>query len=149
MITKGQRVHLMAELWPDAAEALGCGKDDRERRIDVLSEALGRRIESANDINGNKEFDKVKAALLAISQPANLKAQLRQTDQEAIRLRFSIQRHVEAYWRAIATDKFSHANLDDLSVDQLTQLRNTLHARASGAKRREKAAAVAEGNRPF
>src|SRR5690349_1327011 len=79
----------------------------------------------------NADFDKVLAQFRSISRPADVSAQLQQIDQPRRRLLWKIRHMADTpYWQQIAQDKFGHANLDDLSTEQLTQLRNTLAARA-------------------
>ena len=88
----------------------------------------------------NADFDLVLAEFRALSQPANLAAQLRQQDMPRIRLLYSI-RHLasEAYWRAIAEDKFGTADETRLDLVQLAQLRITLVARSRSRSRRQAA----------
>ena len=88
----------------------------------------------------NADFDKVLAQFRAHSQPDNVAAQLRQLDQPKVRLRHKIMSFDQAYWQAIARDKFGHADLEELDLDQLTQLRNTLAARETSRRRKETAA---------
>lgn len=85
-MTKRQRITLMADLWPGACRVNGWKVSDRAKRIEILSQILGRNIESANEINNSTDFDAVIAGLKSWSQPANLKAQLRQIHQPRIRL---------------------------------------------------------------
>ncbi len=58
----------MAELWPNAAAALGWSPNDREKRLDTLSAALNRSLNSANDITTNDDFSRVKNHLLALAK---------------------------------------------------------------------------------
>lgn len=129
----------MAELWPAACLARGWDVADRERRLDVLSQAVGRDLQSANELNTTRDYDAVKGALLALSDDANLKAQVRQLCQPLIRLRWAI-RHAAplAYWSHIARSRFGTDDLDQLDETQLTQLRNTLSARANAHRRQPK-----------
>ena len=146
-MTAKQRIHLMAELWPDAAAALGCSKDDRERRLEELSKALGRPIESANDIDHLKEFDAVKAHMLSISQGTNVAAQMRIANMPKTRLIHKCRSlHPEAYIITLARDRFGTEDWTGLANWQLTQLRNTLSARARG-RRREQPATVNEAEK--
>lgn len=62
-MTKPQRITLMAEWWPNACAAQGWDVKDRERRLEVLSEAVGRELESANDLDSRGDVDKVKSHL--------------------------------------------------------------------------------------
>ena len=62
-MTTSQRIFLMADLWPAACRAQGWNEQDRELRLNVLTEAVGRPLASANDIDAKGEFDAVKAHL--------------------------------------------------------------------------------------
>ena len=89
----------------------------------------------------NEDFDLVLGQFRAWSRPADVGAQLRQMDQPRIRLKYAINRlaPAAAYWAAIARDRFGTADLDALSLEQLTQLRNTLADRRRAHNRRERA----------
>ncbi|MCX6922705.1 MAG: hypothetical protein NT154_05745 [Verrucomicrobia bacterium] len=90
----------------------------------------------------NEDFDLVLAEFRALSQPANLAAQLRQQDQPRRRLLYTICRLApEPYWRSIARDKFGTTDLDRLDLVQLRQLLITLAARSRSRQRRQAAAA--------
>lgn len=66
-MTKKQRVHLMADLWPGACRAQGWDKNDRALRVRVLSDAAGRQLSSSSDLNGTDDFDRVKRHLLTLA----------------------------------------------------------------------------------
>lgn len=137
-MTPKQRIHLMAELWPAAAAALGCPANVRERRIEEIGRALGRPVVSASEIKTNRDFDLVKGHLLALAQPANLNAQVRQENMPRTRLIVGIRKRAsEAYIAAICRDKFGTGAWEDLSEPQLEQLRDTLAARAQARNKRE------------
>jgi hypothetical protein len=84
-MTTAQRFHLIIDnpkrnhvcLWTQACRAMGWDKDDRELRLRVFCEALGRPIKSSSEIDHLKDFDAVKQHLLALGQPANLNAQVK------------------------------------------------------------------------
>ena len=93
----------------------------------------------------NAEFDKVLAEFRAVSDPANLGAQLRQQRQPKTRLLWKIEHEqraclaiyvedAESYIMALARDKFRADALRHLTVAQLEHLRSTL-ARAIGRLR--------------
>ena len=89
----------------------------------------------------NEDFDRVLAEFRAVSQPDNLAAQLRQQDMPRRRLIYTIMRMApEAYWRAIAQDKFGTADESRLDLAQLKQLRITLAARSRSKAGRQAAA---------
>jgi hypothetical protein len=62
-MTKGQRITLMAEWWPNACQAQDWNPNDRDLRLRVLSEAVKRPLASANDLNTREDIDAVKAHL--------------------------------------------------------------------------------------
>ena len=62
-----QRNYLMIDLWPMACRTQHWKVSDRELRLRVLGEAIGRPIKSANDLNGTNDFDRVKAHLKALA----------------------------------------------------------------------------------
>jgi hypothetical protein len=109
-------------------------------RHDLHVKALG--LDKSHLDFTNADFDRVLAEFRAISQPDNLAAQLRQQAMPRWRLLYSIRRlAAEPYWRAIAQDKFGTADETRLDLDQLTQLRITLAARARARSHRQAAAA--------
>lgn len=89
----------------------------------------------------NEDFDRVLGEFRAASRPADLVAQMRQLNQPRIRLEHAINALAPAaeYWAKIARDKFGTDDLDDLSLEQLMQLRNTLADRRRASQRRERA----------
>lgn len=140
-MTKGQRIHLMSELWPPAARALGCALDDRERRLEEISKALKRPVESAIQIGGNDEFDEVKKHLLKLAQPDNLNAQVEMENMPRTRLLMGIRERRDAYgwprFQTLITERFGTADWESLPDWQLVQLRNTLAARLSKSKKQQ------------
>lgn len=87
-MTTAQRFHLIIDnprtkhvcLWTQACRVMGWDKDDREKRLEVFSEALGRAISTSSEIGNVDDFTKVKTHLLALARPADLNAQLRQAN---------------------------------------------------------------------
>ena len=66
---------------------------------------------------------------------------MRQLNQPRIRLKYAVNALAPAaeYWAEIARDRFGTDDLDALSIEQLTQLRNTLAARGRARQRRDRA----------
>lgn len=109
----------------------------------------------------NADLDKVLATFRAISDPANVQAQLRQIDQPRTRLLYAIDRLGSqlaglaapvcsppgAYAQAICKDRFGTTDLDSLTDAQLTQLRNTLADRLVINHDRRKKKAKTPGTR--
>ena len=94
----------------------------------------------------NEDFDLVLAEFRSHSRPADLVAQLQQLNQPRIRLKYAIRALAPAaeYWSRIARDRFGTDDLDALTVEQLTQLRNTLADRRRAARRRQAAGCVTD-----
>lgn len=132
-MTPNQRIHLMAELWPAAAAALGCSPNDRERRLEEISRALGRVVDSASDIKTNADFDKVKGRMLALSRPADVNAQVRQENMPRTRLLVGICERRAAYgegsFATLLSERFGTKDWEGLPDWQLVQLRDTLESR--------------------
>ncbi len=154
-MTSVQRRKFFGTYWPDICQARGWDADDREFCLTVVSGWLGRRIESRGEINHLKDFDEVKAQWLAAIDPANMRAQVNQSEQPRRRLIWRITHMAPPnYTAAIARDKFGTEVLDELSDSQLTMLRNTLAARSNALRRRasqpaQREAEVAAENIPF
>jgi hypothetical protein len=136
----------------------------RPDRHTLYTAALGQD-KSLRDFT-NADLDKVLAGFRALSDPANVQAQLRQLAQPKTRLLYSINRlsaqfvrrqpgdpgssefvkisdnscHAPSgYALAIALDRFGTTDLEQLSEAQLEQLRNTLADRLAITKRKRKA----------
>lgn len=67
MISKNQRIHLMADCWNPACKAQGWKASNREFRLQKFSELLGRPLKSSDDIEPIKEFGQLKAKLLRLA----------------------------------------------------------------------------------
>lgn len=142
-MTSRQRIKLMAEWWPDACTSQGWNKNDREKRIEILSQALGREITSANEIETNEDVDAVKAHLLALARPADLTAQLDQANMPRTRAIHAILGFgfSEQYIAAISEDRYGTQDWRSLDLSLLTgrgQLRDMLSNRARANKARAK-----------
>ena len=96
----------------------------------------------------NEDFDRVLAEFRAHSRPADVSAQLRQLAMPRVRLKYAINSLAPAaeYWAKIAHDRFGTEDLDALSIEQLTQLRNTLAARGRAQRRRDRAGGVTKAD---
>lgn len=112
-----------------------------ELRKTIHEHAFGRPV-SAKEIDHLTMFDTFKAECLALSRPDDMEAQLRQVNQPLIRLRHACRRLAdEPYIDALVRSaRFKKRSLDDddWTEEQLTELRNTLAARASAHQRKEK-----------
>jgi len=149
LLTKAQQRRFWAG-WQAACKAQGWTKAnswtglqiDNERH--ALLEKCG--FDSLTKVDPLAGFDRVLAELRSVSQPANLDAQLRQAKMPRTRLLYaiaSLDKQISGgarspsapdyapspYVAAIMKDRFNTVELDRLSLEQLTQLRNTLAAR--------------------
>jgi len=108
-------------------------------QIDAERKALLQRagFTSLTQVDHTKGFDKVLAELALLSRPDSLAPQLRAQDQPRIRLTWKIKHSLQEYglsteyWQTIARDRWGTTDLDQLTLDQLEQLRNTLASRAA------------------
>lgn len=130
-MTDSQRVHLMAELWPRACRCQGWDAKDRALRLRVLSEAVGREIQSASELGSTVDYDAVKSHLGMLQD--NLSATIETDHPEqgrARRLRAVIRRQLgdlrqfhpdpPALLAKLVMDKFgSGYELDDLTADPI------------------------------
>lgn len=102
-------------------------------RHDLHAAALG--VDKSSKRFTNADLDKVLAEFRAVSDPANLDAQLARHDQPKRRLIWRCRQLApEAYVARVCRDRFATEDLTLLDVGQLTQLRNTLKARANKNK---------------
>jgi hypothetical protein len=132
-MTDSQRIYLMADLWPRACKTQRWNKGDRALRLRVFSEALGRGLTSASEINATSDFDHIKAHLLMLAD--NVQGTI-ETDHPEIgdrrRLLWKYQHvqrpclgvyveDVDAYVRQILRERFKLfegiSTVEDLSPD--------------------------------
>jgi hypothetical protein len=90
-MTKKQNAKFFGEYWPQVCELKGWRPDDREQRLEFISIAIGLMIGSASEVDHLKDYDRLKAECLALLEPTNLSAQLRQLRQDQNRLVRKIQ----------------------------------------------------------
>jgi len=129
----------MADWWPRACETQGWRTDDREKRLEVLSEAVGRQLQSANDLDNSADIDQVKAHLGMLADDVERTVEVQNEDPGyRRRLLWLITKHSHplgglVYACALARDKFhitaGLSTIEDLTTDQLHQLMITLNAR--------------------
>jgi hypothetical protein len=133
----------------NAVQNVTSAEERESMRKLIHDRAFGRAV-SAKDIDHLKMFDAFKGACLAMIQPANWEAQLHQVDQPLIRLRHACRQLAdEPYIQALVQGpRFKKQSLDDLDERELTDLRNTLAARASARRRKQEPLAAAT-NEPF
>jgi hypothetical protein len=133
-MTKSQRITLMAEWWPAACAAQGW-TDTREKRLEVLSAAVGRSLQTANDLDSTGDIDRVKAHLARLADKLGpmLKHETPGEDR-AVRLRFAIGEQLrclgvyhpapEAYLAVILRDKFGVSDLGSLDAAPVVDWRS-------------------------
>ena len=131
-MTTSQRIWLMKSgsgLWANAARAQGWKEDDRDLRLNVLSEALRRPISGSGQINEREDFDAVKAHLQMLA--ASVKGTLETLDPSlslARRLRHKVITQVrclnlytdgEALARELIRDKFHRGEIDLAAFNEM------------------------------
>jgi hypothetical protein len=143
-MTTKQRIAILADWWPRACSVQHWRRDDRPKRLSVISEAVGRQIGSLNELDNAADIDKVKAHLGALAEELDSAIELTPAGEDygyRRRLLWLIRKHgmalspsaPESYVFALAHDKFHLTHglsvLEDLTTDQLHQLMITLNAR--------------------
>ncbi len=148
-MTKGQRITLMADWWPKACAAQHWNTNDRELRLQILSQAVHRELSSASDLNNTTDIDAVKAHLFALFHAADLDTQVDIANQPRTRLIYAIEHSTfhPNYIVAISRNRFGTDDWQSLPDAQLVQLRNTLTNRAR-AQRARASVPVAAGILP-
>lgn len=147
-MTSKQRIKFFAELWPDACHGQGWQEEDRDLRLRVVSEAIGREVESVNDVNRTNEFDLLKARLLTLAD--SLAGAIEDGDGEPGRRRRYLWlirnklRPPQAYLSKILRDRFKVDSAEELGASELHQLVATLTARTNKLRRRSAQPEAAE-----
>ncbi len=90
-MTPKQNAVFFGQYWPQVCDVKGWAVDDREQRLEFVSLAIGRMISSTAEVDHLKDYDRLKAECLAVIDPTNLSAQLRQLRQPQNRLIRKIQ----------------------------------------------------------
>lgn len=156
-MTTKQRQSILLHRWPAACSAQHWNKNDRTLRLAVISKAVGRQVESMNDLNNASDIDAVFAYLgylcgnvgltvetlpsRTITVPAGPGHTVQKKDTPGLRrtLLWRIEQLGKnlggmPYVLALARDRFHIVSglntIDMLPTEQLDQLRNTLVARA-------------------
>ncbi len=84
-ITDKQRIAFITD-WSKICALRKWDKNFKPIRLQFISESIGRRVESMNEVGYLKEYDKLKAACQAILNPSSVGAQLRQQRMPRTRL---------------------------------------------------------------
>jgi len=155
LLTRAQQSRFWRE-WSVACHVQGWTKANgwTDYQIDNERHSMLERagFDSLTKVDHLEGFDRVLSELAALSKPADLDAQVRQQQMPRIRAlhaireldsKLSISRSFPSpYLQAILRDKFGHADLDRLNLDELIMVRNTLAARSNS--RRHKPALAAD-----
>lgn len=136
-LTKAQLTLFFRE-WKSACIAQGWTRDNgwtaeqiNQERYNLIREATGH--DSLTAVDRNKDFTALLESMAVLKSDLN---RLQHAEQNPRRqLIWRIRRSPEAYWQSICHDRFGTTDLDSLSDDQLTQLRNTLADRSVGQHR--------------
>ena len=132
-MTDKQQRWFNTKLWPDACRAQRWSPSDREHKLYVIGEILGRTITTTKDIGWGEEFDKVKSELELLANPDSFDTAMLAADEHAgerKRIEFSINRDFPvSYWQKISWDRWRVQDLAELTIEQLRDLRRTLSQR--------------------
>jgi hypothetical protein len=117
-------------------------------RHDLHRKALGHDCGHADFTN--EDFDRVLAAFAAVARPDDLEAQLRQLEQPRRRMEWAIAQLCAPHYRAaVMMDRWGHADLAQLTLEELGELRMTLARASRRTARRAAAMANTEAADPF
>lgn len=134
-MNREQRIHMMAELWPNACTAQGWAKGDDEKRYDLFARVLGHKprhkakLDHGDHISFNsfdeQDFTDVKKELLLFANrlpkpaPANKKTQTLWVIQNRIMPCIALYRPADVYVKTILKTRFKKvpgvATMADLS----------------------------------
>ena len=76
-MTAAQQKWFNTALWPRACSAQGWKTSDRENKLRVVGQIIGREIDTTKDVSWDQEFDKLKTELQLLANPDSLAAALR------------------------------------------------------------------------
>lgn len=109
-------------------------------RHELHRQALG--ADKSSKAFNNRDLDRILGVFRAISQPADVDAQLRQQAMARTRALHAIFNHPADYVQAICLDRFGTDDLDQLDDTQAAQLAMTLAIRRRAATKRAEATAT-------
>ena len=162
---------LMAYWWPAACRNQGWDRNDRALRLEVLSEAVGRSLDTASALNSCGDIDLVKAHLGWLADDVGKTREKGDAEPgERRRFLWLIRKHATAVyedaqlWKLLG-DRFGLTRtldaIEDLSTGDLWELMITMDARRrtgrrqgvagrpSNSKQSAGECEVPEENRPF
>jgi len=152
-MTKRQRIWLMATGWPDACAQQKWDVRDRDRRLEVCSQALGRNIASTNEIDDDNDFTLVKNRLLFLAGNLKGAAEDGSTRENKRRQKLEIiRKHSEVitalrgqrYLWAILRNRFKTTYPETLSGHELHQCLYTLARTAARLNKETSVSSEAE-----
>ena len=155
-MTTRQRITILADWWPAACRVQHWKPSDRSLRLRIISEAIGRPIESMGELNNTDDIDQVKAYLKHLAEDITGTAEAGNPEPgERRRYLWLIRQHGralspkaphDAYTLSIARDRFHNTagltTIEDLTTEQLRQLMMTLWARLQSKARAAKNASL-------
>lgn len=141
--------------WSSVCAEQGWKNSDTDMRHSIHAAALGKN-KSHKDFN-NADFDRVLAWFNKLIQPDSLDPQLSMDQYQAgedpgerRRLIYRIGTLADpAYALSICRSMYQTGNFDDLTNDQLSNLRDTLNNRKHAAKKRQAMEALTSDDNPF
>lgn len=128
LLTKSQQFRFWRE-WSDACKVQGWTKAngftpaqiDKERHNVILNATT---CESLKFVTRDKGFTALLEALSVLKNDLN--GVVRAQQNERRQLLHAVRLAPAGYWQALATDRFGTIDLESLTDEQLTQLRNTI-----------------------
>lgn len=149
-MTTRQRISIMAERWPAACQTQGWDPKDRDLRLRVISEAVGRPITTMAELDNARDMDAVFARLGFLADNVARTIEVENPEPgERRRYLHLIRRHSGqladygadplAYALAVARDRFGItrglSTIEDCTTEELRQLMMTLWARLCAHRR--------------
>lgn len=124
--------------WPAIVALHGWTNAEGEEQRRLAIQRAGFPSGSLKDVDHLEGFDRLKAEMEALKNPADIDPQMRQAQMPRTRLEFAVGQLSQklspsndplAYARAISRDRFGTLDIGSLTDGQLEQLRNTLRTR--------------------
>jgi len=134
-----QIAYFQGSLWPAACAAQGWDRNDREFRLEFISSVIGRRIESAKEVEERDEFTLLKNRCLRLADDLDgaMEDGSLALNQRRNLLWIIEQLHVPpAVMNHFLKDRFQGRIVDDLDVAELRQLLFTLNSWSNRLRKR-------------
>src|SRR6185295_4070814 len=136
-----QIAYFQCSLWPAACAAQGWDRNDREFRLEFISSVIGRRIESAKEVEERDEFTLLKNRCLRLADDLDgaIEDGSLVLNQRRNLLWIIEQLHVPAaVMNHFLRERFHGRILDDLNLVEVQQLLFTLNGWSNRHKRSAK-----------